>query len=105
MFSSSVNQLQYNNASYQEILVTAFHLGSWILQLTGTTTREQPAIAAWQADDPQVVIEIIEDDGGAIDDHDGRFHLGYRVTDNGDGTWHYEYALYNTRAICATVPR
>ena len=25
----------------------------------------------------------------------GRFHLGYRVTDNGDGTWHYEYALHN----------
>ncbi len=25
---------------------------------------------------------------------DGRFILGYRVTDNGDGTWHYEYAMH-----------
>ena len=26
---------------------------------------------------------------------DGRFVIGYRVTDNGNGTWHYEYAVYN----------
>jgi hypothetical protein len=26
---------------------------------------------------------------------DGTFHLGYDVTDNGDGTWHYEIAIFN----------
>ncbi len=37
----------------------------------------------------------MEDDAGDPDGHDGRFLLGTLVTDNGDGTWHYEYALYN----------
>lgn len=26
---------------------------------------------------------------------DGRFIVGYKVSDNGDGTWHYEYAVNN----------
>ena len=26
---------------------------------------------------------------------DGRFIVGYRITDNGDDTWHYEYGIYN----------
>ncbi len=31
----------------------------------------------------------------ALPADDGRVYLGARATDNGDGTWHYEYALYN----------
>ena len=27
--------------------------------------------------------------------NDGRAYLAAKATDNGDGTWHYEYALYN----------
>jgi hypothetical protein len=26
---------------------------------------------------------------------DGRCYLAHKVTDNGDGTWHYEYSIYN----------
>ncbi len=85
----------HNNASYEQILVSIFQGNAWILLFTGDTTRELPAIYAWQDNDPEVVIEVVEDDGDPDDDHDGRFYLGYRVTDNGDGTWHYEYALYN----------
>ena len=85
----------HNNASYEQILVGNFEVDSWVLLFTGETTRERAAIYAWQDNDPGVTIEVIEDDGDPLDDHDGRFYLGYRVTDNGDGTWHYEYALYN----------
>ncbi len=85
----------HNNASYKRVLVAEFKQGAWNLEFTGTVTRELPAIHAWQDADPGVVIDVVEDDGGAPDAHDGRFRLGYRVTDNGDGTWHYEYALYN----------
>jgi len=85
----------HNNASYEQFLVSIPQGDSWILVFTGETVRELPAIYAWQGEDPDVVIEVIEDDGDPLDDLDGRFHLGYRVTANGDGTWHYEYALYN----------
>ncbi len=85
----------HNNASYTRFVVGNFQNGSWILLFTGDTTRGCPAIYAWQEEDPDVVIEVIEDDNDPGDDHDGRFYLGHRVTDNGDGTWHYEYALYN----------
>jgi hypothetical protein len=79
----------FNNASYKRVLVGSFTGGGWNLGLSGLTTRELPAIYAWKDNDPQVAIEVIDDLGK------GRFYLGYRVTDNGDGTWHYEYALHN----------
>jgi hypothetical protein len=98
----------HNNASYKRITVGNFTNGSWGLSFTGDITPMLPAIYAWQDNDPQVVINVIEDDGGAPDAHDGRFRLGYRVTDNGNGTWHYEYAIYNMNSHRAarsfTVP-
>ncbi len=85
----------HNNASYKRVVVGAFMNGAWNLSFTGSVTQQLPAIYAWQDNDAQVVINVVEDDGGAPDAHDGRFWLGHRVTDNGNGTWHYEYALYN----------
>ncbi len=79
----------HNNASYRRANVGLFSAGGWNISFVGTTTRELPAIYAWQDNDPAVVIEIVDDDSA------GRFFLGYRATDNGDGTWHYEYALHN----------
>ena len=79
----------YNNTSYERVIVGGFTGGGWNLSLTGSTTRELPAIYAWKDDDSDVAINPV-DDGS-----EGRFYLGYLVTDNGDGTWHYEYALYN----------
>ena len=81
----------HNNASYRWFIVAGFDKikSGWDLFFTSFTHRRQPAIMAWKAIDPAVAIET-------VDDHNnGRFHLGYRVTDNGDGTWHYEYALTN----------
>ena len=77
---------QNNNASYRSVTIDA---GSLNASVTGSTHQQDPAIQAWQDQDPSVGL-------GNIDvANDGRFILGYKATDNGDGTWHYEYALLN----------
>jgi hypothetical protein len=76
-----------NNASYRQILVSSN--SGFPLSFTGQTVRELPAIFAWKAQDPAVNIVHID-----IPD-DGRMTMAWRVTDNGNGTWHYEYALFN----------
>ncbi len=75
-----------NNASWREILFSATNLNATV---TGAMHRGDIAMYAWREDDPQVTIVHID-----LPD-EGRLTLGYRVTDNGDNTWHYEYALHN----------
>lgn len=80
-----------NNASYRRVNVIegpskVFSL-SWI---NGHDTQiERPAIYAWHDFDSDVQINTVDVPG------DGRFFLGYKVTDNGDGTWSYEFAVHN----------
>jgi hypothetical protein len=78
-----------NNSSYRRVTVGAFTGGIYNLSFTASTLAQQPAINAWQVADPGVALSTID-----VPD-DGRMILGTRVTDNGDGTWHYEYALLN----------
>lgn len=88
-----------NNASFREINVIGNSLtGIYTIDFTmgGVTQVMRPAIAAWQDADPQVTLVSTDIPG------DGRMTLGYRVTNNGDGTWRYEYALHNmTSDRCA----
>src|SRR5262249_45431285 len=61
----------------------------------GATHRMQQAIFAWQSIDPNVQLAAADYvDGGLT----ARFWIGARVTDNGNGTWRYEYAVYNLNA-------
>ncbi|MCH8153378.1 MAG: hypothetical protein IH830_13520 [Planctomycetes bacterium] len=84
-----------NNNSYRPASVGALYDppgGSglaWDLTTTGSTHQQDPAIQAWQDQDPSVSLVNIDVA------NDGRFILGYKVTDLGGGTWHYEYALNN----------
>ncbi|MCZ6852176.1 MAG: hypothetical protein O7F17_11095 [Planctomycetota bacterium] len=78
-----------NNNSYRPASVGSLSGGIWNLSTTGSTHQQDPAIQAWQDEDPSVTLDNIDVA------NDGRFILGHRVTDNGDGTWHYEYALNN----------
>jgi hypothetical protein len=85
-----------NNASYRRVLVGSLTSGSYTLSLTGSTNQQKPAIMAWKENglgvgipDPNVTITTV--DVAA----DGRFLVGSKVTDNGNGTWHYEYAIQN----------
>jgi Dockerin type I domain len=98
-----------NNASYRRILVGSLSSGSYTLSLTGSTFQQKSAIFAWKEHglgvgipDPGVTIVAVDVEG------DGRFFVASKVSDNGDGTWHYEYAIQNvTSDRCArgfTVP-
>lgn len=85
-----------NNASYRRVTVGTFTNGSWTLALTGATFQQKAAIQAWKDNglgvgvpDPSVVIQNIDVAG------DGRFIVAYKVNQNLDGTWHYEYAVQN----------
>ncbi len=78
----------FNNASYRPIIVNATSYN--ISPAPGEPTRQQsPGIQAWQDEVPSVTLEDVAVPG------EGLFILGYNVTDNGNGTWHYEYAIYN----------
>ncbi len=80
---------QMNNASWRPLSVGSFSGGGWNLNLASFTRRTEPAIQAWQAADPSVRIQPVQATG------DGVIYVGSRATDNGDGTWHYEYAIHN----------
>ncbi|MGE3165753.1 MAG: hypothetical protein AB7O52_12655 [Planctomycetota bacterium] len=79
---------QDNNASYRRVAVGA-SATNFPLSYVGATQRQKQGIRAWQDTDPSVTLQEIHtpDNGLMI--------LGYNVTDNGNGTFHYEYALYN----------
>ncbi|QQS08366.1 MAG: hypothetical protein IPK69_10235 [Phycisphaerales bacterium] len=75
---------KHNNQSYRQVSVNA---STKALTMVGTTQREQPAIKAWQDNDPGVVLTNIDDPDT------GRFIVGVRVT--GSGPYRYEYAVQN----------
>jgi hypothetical protein len=71
----------FNNNSYRRVTVQ----NDLDIVLQDTTVRMLPAIYAWAAFDTDVQIAEIE----------RRFVGGAKVTDLGNGMWHYEYALQN----------
>ena len=81
-----------NNASYREVSVNT---PSYNLTLLGNTVREQPAIKAWQAVDPQVELHEVDVPAGRYDE---RFHAARKLTNNPDGSIHYEIALHNLQS-------
>jgi hypothetical protein len=81
-----------NNASYQRVNIS----GSYVMGLTGSINRMVPAIQAWRdhgngLNTPDATIQITNVDVPS----EGRFVTGARVRDNGDGTWTYDYAVFN----------
>jgi hypothetical protein len=85
-----------NNASYREVDVSGSGSAwSFALLPTSPVVREEPAIHAWQALEPDVQLANVDIPG------DGRLVLAWKVTDLGGGTWHYEYALFNLNSDLA----
>lgn len=74
-----------NNASWREVTISS----SLFLTTSGPTMQEEPGILAWLAHDPGVTM------GKISVQNDGLFWVGYSVTDEGGGLWHYEYAIQN----------
>ncbi len=91
-----------NNASYMPMLVGSFASGGWNLSLSGVTERKQAAIRAWKVAIPAVDLRDVQ--------VDGLFIAGSHAIDNGNGTWRYEYAVYNmnsdraAQALSVPVP-
>ena len=88
----AVNQNWLNNATYQRV---TFSLAN-AMSLAGAPFPQKAAIHAWHdhgngigIPDPSVIIQNVDVPG------EGRFIAGYKVTDNGNGTWRYDYAVYN----------
>jgi hypothetical protein len=81
---------RYNNYAYRLATVTG-NGASATLDTTGPTQSMQTAIDAWSALESGVTKVAIDPSGIA----DGRLTLGYKVTQTGPSTWHYEYALHN----------
>ena len=76
-----------NNCSYAQMAFTG--IDDYLGVVTGFTQRMVPAIEAWQVADPEVNLENLDVPS------DGRFVIGTLVSENSDGTWHYEYAVFN----------
>ena len=83
----------FNNVSYTRLSRPGSTTnGAWRLNIGGATVREQPAIYAWSATTPTAAIEEINVPG------EGQFVAGSNVVDNGDGTWTYNYAIFNNNS-------
>jgi hypothetical protein len=78
-----------NNASYREILVTDEGNEVYTIDFAGPTFQGRSAILAWSSAESGVFRS------STLVPNDGLLLLSSTATDNGDGTWHYEYALQN----------
>lgn len=82
-----------NNATYRRV---TFNQSTFSMSLASEQHPTVPAIFAWEmhglgvnTPDPNVKISTLDLP------NEGRFFAGAKVSDNGDGTWRYEYAVYN----------
>ena len=73
-----------NNASHREDTISGTSLNT-----TGATHEGIPAIYAWRDVDPSVTIREVTVPG------EGLFIVAYKVGDNGNGTWRYQYSIFN----------
>jgi hypothetical protein len=82
-----------NNASYRALTVTGNSQdGIYTVNMAGPTLVGQPAVMAWKATDPSVIVT------SANLPNDGKLFLGTKVTYLGAGIWRYEYAIQNLNA-------
>ena len=77
----------WNNVSYRPM--TFGTTSARTAGVSGSTVRTKCALEAWAAADSTVSVFPLDVPG------DGRLFVACRVSDNGNGTWHYEYAVEN----------
>jgi hypothetical protein len=78
----------FNNFSHRKFSVTGGPTNFTFIPQS-STVRMQPAIQEWVATGA-TVIEVEPDPG-----NDGKFFVGYKVTNPSPNIWHYEYAIFN----------
>gem|GEM_PF-2437025 len=85
-----------NNAAWKEITsISGFPGGSWTFSMPplGNGMAIGFAVNSWTGAEQTTFAEELPVVKGVSPD--GRCDLRAKATDNGDGTWHYEYALLN----------
>jgi len=93
---------RYNNYSYRKVVAPTTTATSSVSGCTGPyyaldfttgtgnlTFPMHPAIDAWAANDPGVTAAQVDAP------NDGRFYISAKATNLGNGTWQYEYAVFN----------
>jgi hypothetical protein len=78
-----------NNGSWRQMTVGALSSGAYTLTPTGNTFQQKNPIDAWKTFVPTVQVTHVDVPS------DGRFVIGSSARDNGNGTWHYDYAIFN----------
>lgn len=78
----------FNNTSCVKSVVTGTS-PNFNLSLSGSTLRQTAVIERWDDEVPGAEVMQANVSG------EGRFFIGNYVRDNGDGTWTYNYAVYN----------
>ncbi|MEE2938824.1 MAG: hypothetical protein VX460_00435 [Planctomycetota bacterium] len=78
-----------NNVSHRQMLVLGRLGTGFSMVMTSATVQTEPAIRAWKTIDPTVTLSEAQVPG------EGRFLVASNAYDNGDGTWAYEYAVFN----------
>ncbi|MBI1850576.1 MAG: hypothetical protein HYR85_09560 [Planctomycetes bacterium] len=76
-----------NSVSWKPVLVSGAPGGTWTFDFAGASPRLGSAIEAWSGALLTTIPSTPVDDGRCV--------LAARITDNGDGTWHYSYAIAN----------
>jgi hypothetical protein len=76
-----------NSSGREPVTVTGVPGGVWNFNVGAPATVNGPAIQSWPGATLTTIPPNLIDDGRSI--------LAVKVTDIGNGTWHYEYALYN----------
>lgn len=86
-----------NSASWKPVTPNGQPGGNWTFGMSGSGTRPTDGFALATGAWPGARITMFAQEIPVIEfeSPDGRSFLGAKVTDNGDGTWHYEYALLN----------
>lgn len=80
-----VNHL--NSIAWEPVTATGAAGGTWLFDVADTATAIGPAIQSWAG----ATIRMVPPQPTT----DGRCYLAHKVTQNPNGTWHYEYALQN----------
>ncbi len=87
----ALNSVRHNNYSHRPVNLGApsnTPPGSNLV-FAGSTAAQVPAIQEWANEEAGTTLVNVDVP------NDGRFILGYHVTDVGGGQFHYEYALFN----------
>lgn len=93
----------FNNATYRGVAFSA--APNYAPSFVGASIQQVPAIHAWKAARPAVtLVNVDSTENGTAAAGSGasgtlafptRYIVGYEVIDNGNGTWRYEYAVFN----------